>query len=414
MRVVVVGAGLAGLAATCSLAEQGCEVVLVERSRLVGGKATSFVVDGVEVDNGQHVHLACCTEYLDFVASLGMSESLWTQPRFEVTVLRRDGRSSRLRAARALPASLRLLPSFALYAPLGVVAKMQVARALRRLSDEAEAGETFAEWLARHGQGRAALEGFWELFVVPALNARLDEVSAADALFVVRTAFSSDPDAARIGWARVPLARIAEAAAARASELHLRTAVVSLLDDGDSVRGVRCADAEEIHGDAVVLAVPPARLASLLGGRRPWVLGPGRVSVARHRRRPPLVRRAGRAALRGAHALARAVGLREATRVPLLQPERRRHAGGLAGEGPRRALPRRAHGGVATAARHAPGPRRRHPRPRGHVHPRARSPPSQLANSAPQPCRGRRLDRHGVAGDDGVGGPQRPRRGASG
>jgi squalene-associated FAD-dependent desaturase len=265
MRVVVVGAGLAGLAAACRLADEGCEVVLVERSRLVGGKATSFVVDGIEVDNGQHVHLGCCSEYLDFVASLGMSDSLWTQPRFEVTVLRRDARPSRLRAARGLPPSVSLLPSFARYAPLDVAAKAQVARALRRVSDDAQPGETFAGWLARHGQGRAAIECFWELFVVPALNARLDEVSAADALFVVRTAFSSDPNAARIGWSRVPLARLAESAAARADEVHLRTGVISLIDDGDTVRGVRCADGDEIHGDAVVLAVPPARLSVLLG-----------------------------------------------------------------------------------------------------------------------------------------------------
>jgi hydroxysqualene dehydroxylase len=265
MRVIVVGAGLAGLAATCRLADQGCDVVLVDRSRLVGGKATSFTVDGVEVDNGQHVHLGCCTDYLDFVASLGMADSLWNQPRFEVTVLRRDGRPSRLYATRGLPPSLSLLPSFARYGALGPAGKAQVARALRRTSEPAVPGESFADWLRRHRQGRAAIGAFWELFVVPALNASLDEVSADDALFVVRTAFTGHPDAARIGWSRLPLARIAEAAAARAETVRLRTAVVSLLDDGGEIHGVRCSDGEEIHGDAVVLAVPPARLVAILG-----------------------------------------------------------------------------------------------------------------------------------------------------
>jgi squalene-associated FAD-dependent desaturase len=265
MRVIVVGAGLAGLAATSRLADRGCDVVLVERSRLVGGKATSFTVDGVEVDNGQHVHLGCCTEYLDFVGSLGMTDVLWNQPRFEVTVLRRRRRASRLFATRGLPASLSLLPSFAAYRPLGLAAKVQVARALRSASETPATTESFAGWLARHGQGRAAVEGFWELFVVPAVNATLDEVSAADALFVVRTAFGGDPAAARIGWSRVPLARIAEAAAARATTVRPRTGVVSLLDDDGTVRGVRCSDGEEITGDAVVLAVPPARLHTILG-----------------------------------------------------------------------------------------------------------------------------------------------------
>jgi hydroxysqualene dehydroxylase len=265
MRVVVVGAGLAGLAAVCRLADLGCEVVMVERSRLLGGKATSFSVDGVEVDNGQHVHLGCCTEYLDFVDRLGMSDVLWNQPRFEVTVLRRGARPAHLRAARGLPASLSLLPSFTWYSHLPMSAKLQVARALRRCGDPARPGETFAAWLSRHGQGAAAIHGFWDVFVVPALNARIDEVSAEDALFVVRTAFAGDSAAARIGWSRVPLARIAEAAAARANAVRTRTTVVSLLDGGDRVTGVRTADGEEIAADAVILAVPPARLAGLLG-----------------------------------------------------------------------------------------------------------------------------------------------------
>ncbi|MEO8897117.1 MAG: hydroxysqualene dehydroxylase HpnE [Candidatus Dormibacter sp.] len=274
MRVVVVGAGLAGLAAVCRLADLGCEVTLVERSRLLGGKATSFSVDGVEVDNGQHVHLGCCTEYLDFVDRLGMSDVLWNQPRFEVTVLRRGGRPAQLRAARGLPVSLSLLPSFARYSHLPVTAKLQVARALRRCGDASKPGETFAAWLSRHGQGAAAVHGFWEVFVVPALNARIDEVSADDALFVVRTAFvGDDATAARIGWSRVPLARIAEAAAARAQSVRPRTTVVSLLDSGDSVSGVRCADGEEIAADAVILAVPPARLAGLLGDPAAYGVG---------------------------------------------------------------------------------------------------------------------------------------------
>ncbi|HEV2037537.1 MAG TPA: FAD-dependent oxidoreductase, partial [Candidatus Eremiobacteraceae bacterium] len=56
-RVAVVGAGLAGLSAALDLVDAGFDVELFERSRLLGGRATSFVVDGIEVDNGQHVFL---------------------------------------------------------------------------------------------------------------------------------------------------------------------------------------------------------------------------------------------------------------------------------------------------------------------------------------------------------------------
>ncbi|HEY5425306.1 MAG TPA: NAD(P)-binding protein, partial [Candidatus Tumulicola sp.] len=45
----MVGAGLAGLAAALELKETGAHVELFERSRLLGGRATSFEIDGHEV-----------------------------------------------------------------------------------------------------------------------------------------------------------------------------------------------------------------------------------------------------------------------------------------------------------------------------------------------------------------------------
>ncbi len=90
-RVAVVGAGLAGLAAALRLKEAGAHVELFERSRLLGGRATSFELDGVEVDNGQHVFLACCTEFLRFARSVGMEDKLRLQDRFDARILSRDG-----------------------------------------------------------------------------------------------------------------------------------------------------------------------------------------------------------------------------------------------------------------------------------------------------------------------------------
>lgn len=264
MRAVVVGGGLAGLAAGMALGDAGWEVVLLERARGLGGKATSFVVDGVEVDNGQHVHLACCTEYLDLVAAAGMAGELYTQDRFEVVALRRDRRPARLRAGR-LPAPAHLLASFVTYSALGPAAKAQVGWAMLAARRPARGGETAAAWLRRHHQGEAALGGFWEPLVVPALNAPLRDCAAEAMLFVIRTAFLAGAGAARIGWSRVPLRRIAEAAASGFAEVRLRTPAIGLLGGPGGVDGVRVEGGAEVAADAVVLAVTPPRLARLLG-----------------------------------------------------------------------------------------------------------------------------------------------------
>lgn len=262
-RVGIVGAGLAGLTAAVELKDAGCDVTVFERSRLLGGRATSFEVAGREVDNGQHVFLACFTEFTNFVRRLGMTDALSLQDRFDVLVLSRLGKASRLRAG-PLPAPWHLLSAFLRYRHLGWAEKADVARALARVDEARRSDETFAAWLARVGQRDAAFRGFWRPFLVPALNAPLDRVSAAEAGFVLRTAFLSDAGAARLGYSKVPLARFADAAARRLDRVHLSLPVAGLEVRNDRV-AVCLSGGDRVLVDAAVVAVPPPQLARLLG-----------------------------------------------------------------------------------------------------------------------------------------------------
>ncbi|MBV8172086.1 MAG: FAD-dependent oxidoreductase [Candidatus Eremiobacteraeota bacterium] len=265
-RVAVVGAGLAGLAAGLDLHDAGCEVTLYERSRLLGGRATSFVAGGHEVDNGQHVFLGCCTEFIDFVERVGMGTHLHLQERFEAVVISRSGVISRLRAGR-LPAPLHMIASFAGYRHLGWNSKMRVARALAGAASAQRSSSSFGDWLAQRGQDEQALRAFWRPFFVPALNAPLDRMSAADAGFVMSTAFLANAGAARFGYSTVPLAHIAAAAAARLDFVRLETPVtgLALSARGDRALALELDGGERPQFDAVVLALPPPQLAQLLG-----------------------------------------------------------------------------------------------------------------------------------------------------
>jgi squalene-associated FAD-dependent desaturase len=262
-RVAVVGAGLAGLTAGLELARRGWRVDLYERSRLLGGKATSFEVDGHEVDCGQHVVLACCTATLELIDELGLRDSLYVQPRFEVTVLSRKRPPARLRAS-SLPAPLHLMAGFARYPHLTTLDRIRVGRALVAARTDVAPKGDMAAWLRRHHQSARALRAFWDPFLVPALNAPLDRVSAAMGLFVIRTAFLGDRDAARIAYLKVPLARLAEAAAARLDAVHLRQAVVGVHREGDRITGVKLSGGAGAACDACVIAVPPQRLNAML------------------------------------------------------------------------------------------------------------------------------------------------------
>ncbi len=263
-RIAVVGAGLAGLSAALDLIDAGFAVEIFERSRLLGGRATSFTIDGIEVDNGQHVFLSCCSEFLHFVDRLGLRQYLHQQDRFEALVLTRNGVTSRLRAG-ALPPPWHLLASFVGYRHLAWPSKVKIARALSKAAQAQRSNASFADWLRECGQTEEALRAFWRPFFVPALNAPLEEVSAPEGAFVLSTAFLASDGAARFGYTTVPLARIAFAAAARAQAVHLSAPVTALDFDARREGCVLTVGAQEHAFDGVVLALTPTQLMALLG-----------------------------------------------------------------------------------------------------------------------------------------------------
>jgi squalene-associated FAD-dependent desaturase len=269
-RIAVVGAGLAGFAAALELKRAGSRVELFERSRLLGGRATSFEIDGREVDNGQHVFLACCTEFVAFANRVGMGGYLHVQERFDALVLSRNGKSGRLRAAD-LPAPFHLLASFARYPHLNVNGKLRIARALAAAllaPSRQNAYPTFESWLDATGQDESTRSAFWNPFFIPALNAPFDRVGNADAMFVLTTAFLRDARAARFGFSTVPLAQLAGAAAQRLDAIHLSRAVVGINLDARGRVVLRLLGDIVDSFDAVVLAVPPRALAKILGEPR--------------------------------------------------------------------------------------------------------------------------------------------------
>jgi choline dehydrogenase-like flavoprotein len=87
-HVVVVGGGLAGISAALACADAGAGVTLLEKRSRLGGLTWSFTHDGLQVDNGQHVFLRCCTAYLDFLGRIGSAGDVELQERLDVTVLR--------------------------------------------------------------------------------------------------------------------------------------------------------------------------------------------------------------------------------------------------------------------------------------------------------------------------------------
>ena len=109
-RVIVVGGGLAGMAAAAALESSSIPVTLIESRKSLGGRAGSFEdpQTGKILDNCQHVVLGCCTNLLDFYRRLGVQDLI----RFERTICFIDSQGNQygLSGTPGLPAPLHLAP----------------------------------------------------------------------------------------------------------------------------------------------------------------------------------------------------------------------------------------------------------------------------------------------------------------
>lgn len=79
MKVVVVGAGIAGLAAAWDLTQQGCDVVVLESERRAGGVIVTDRVDGFIVEGGPDGFLAGEPELPTLAQELGIGDRVVSQ-----------------------------------------------------------------------------------------------------------------------------------------------------------------------------------------------------------------------------------------------------------------------------------------------------------------------------------------------
>jgi len=275
-RVVVAGGGLAGIAAAVEAASRGARVTLVERRPFLGGKAFSFTDPrtGVELDNGQHVHLGCCTAYMALLQRLGSLGLTAIQPALRVDVRDRAGAHGVL-AARRLPPPLHMGPSFARY---GLLSRGERVRALRALGAIAALGGTgraalddvaFGDWLRAHGQRDAAIERFWDVVILPTCNDRSDRVSTALAMFVITEGLMRTRGGSAIGWALSGLSHLVDGPTRRVVVRAGGTVVTGRAVAAVAPGAVDLDDGTRLEADAVVLALPPGRARAACPGALP-------------------------------------------------------------------------------------------------------------------------------------------------
>ena len=210
---IVIGGGLAGIAAAMRLAEAGWKVTLLEARRTLGGRVFSFddpAGDGnALLDNGQHVIVGACRTFIEFLQHIGAWQYWHLQPQLDAPIYDRSGRRGRLYGVN-LPPPAHLLPAFLAYPHLGSMDKLRAVRGLlaamrTRRSDPALEQITFDQWLRANGQSERAIRNLWQVLIEGTLNDRAGAVSAAMGLMMVQDGLLESRGAANIGYPTAPL-----------------------------------------------------------------------------------------------------------------------------------------------------------------------------------------------------------------
>ena len=264
VNVAIVGAGWAGMAAAVALAEAKIPVTVFESARHPGGRARSVEIEGIALDNGQHLLIGAYRETLRLMRLVGADpdQLLLRQP----LAIEYPGKFS-LHAPR-LPAPLHLVAALLTAGGLAWserIAALRFIAAMRGNAYRIAADMPVGELLALHHQTGALARYLWEPLCVSALNTPAASASAQAFLNVLRDGLDGARENSDFLIPRTDLGRLFPEPAmafvrANGGSVRLGMPVRTLAKASD---GFVLDDRPERHTHAI-LAVGPHQIDTLL------------------------------------------------------------------------------------------------------------------------------------------------------
>lgn len=268
-RVVIAGAGLAGLASAKYLSDQGFRVLLLEKRSIAGGKVSSWQdADGDWLESGLHVFFGAYRNLLSFLRETHLDGNLCWMPH-ALTFSGAGGALSPLAFPSRLPAPLHGLTAIA--RNRGVLTNPDKVRTglgllWPILGNQAyidrQDGLSYEQWHLRHGLSRRSIGDFFDTMAL-ALNFSTSREVSAKLLLTVLSHFGKETDASRVAFLKGPpetrlfqplLAYLRDRGVEIRFGAHVKQVLYSSHERG--VTGFLMEDGSTVTGDAYVSAMP--------------------------------------------------------------------------------------------------------------------------------------------------------------
>ncbi len=265
-RVAVIGAGYAGLAAAVELAAAGIPVTVFEASRTLGGRARSVEIEGIALDNGQHILSGAYRETLRLMEMVGaapqrllLRQSLLLEYPGEFRI-----------AAPQLPAPLHLAAALLCAKGISWLDKWAAIRFMRKLKAtnfRLAHDLPLADLLAAERQSPRVRGYLWEPLCVAALNTPTEYASSQIFANVLRDSLAAARVDSDLLLPLTDLTQLFPQPAEQFIDAH-----GGAIKRGVRVEHIRFEDAqfrineEEDASSHVILAVAPYHLAAFATG----------------------------------------------------------------------------------------------------------------------------------------------------
>ncbi len=275
-RVVIIGGGLAGMAAAESLARhsgQLAKITILEARRLTGGRAGSFAdpIREETVDYCQHVAMGCCTNLLQLLQRTDLGTHLRRHE--SLTFVHPKTPPCKFAPSSLSPAPFHLAGAIGSMAFLDHRQRWQVRRGMARLLRTAEEdlrGQLAGEWLRSHGQADDTIEEFWGTFAVSALGEEVDRVDMSAVRKVMVDGFAAARGASDVLVPTLPLSELFGVRLPNQIDrlgVSIRTGqAVTGLEYQADLAIVKTNSGETIQADHVISTLPWFSLEKLIAG----------------------------------------------------------------------------------------------------------------------------------------------------
>jgi len=260
MKIVIIGGGLAGLAAAYKLCGSH-EVVIVEKDREIGGMAASYHIDDYYIEKYYHHIFQSDAEILHLIEELGLGGKLeWLRGSTGYFV---DGKAYPMNT----PFEILRFP------PLSIIDIMRLGLLVVRakfIKDTTPYDNiTAADWI-RNVAGNSVYENFFAPLLASKFGSNASRVSAAWLLGRVQIRSNRGKDGEKLGYMRGGFNALVEALetsiVGSGGLIRTNCPASEIIIENGAVRGV-VADGELIGCDVVISTAEPAVLDALTGGR---------------------------------------------------------------------------------------------------------------------------------------------------